>query len=70
MTTTIIIISIYVALVFIGYGMILQNNEDSELGFITVALIIWATVPFLTLIIFGRWISSLRDKLNNELNNE
>lgn len=69
MTTTIIIISIYVALVFIGYGMILQNKH-SELNFITAALIIWATVPFLILIIFGRWINSLSDKLNNELNNE
>lgn len=66
MTTTIIIISIYVALVFIGYGMIRQDNKDAELGFTTAALIIWATVPFFILITFGRWVYSLADKLNNE----
>ena len=66
MTTTIILILIYVALVFIGYGMLLQNSKDTKLDFATAALIIWATVPFLILITLGKWICSLNDKLNNE----
>ena len=66
MTTTIILILIYVALVFIGYGMLVQNGEDTKLVFATAALIIWAAVPFLILITLGKWIVSLNDKLNNE----
>lgn len=30
MTTTIILILIYVALVFIGYGMLVQNDKNEE----------------------------------------
>jgi len=66
MTTTIIIILIYVALVFIGYGMLVQDNKNEENNFMSAALIAWATVPFLILITFGRWVYSLADKLNNE----
>lgn len=65
MTTTIILILIYVALVFIGYGMLLQSKGEG-LNFAVAALIIWATVPFLILITFGKWIYSLGNKLNNE----
>ena len=67
MTTTIIIISIYVALVFIGYGMMLQfDSKNAKLDFATAALMIWVTVPFLILITFGKWMGSLNDKLNYE----
>lgn len=66
MTTTIIIILIYVALVFIGYGMLMQDNKNEENNFMSAALIVWVTVPFLILITLGKWIVSLNDKLNNE----
>ena len=65
MTTTIILILIYVALVFIGYGMLVQSDKDKN-NFMCAALIVWATVPFLILITFGKWIVLLNDKLNNE----
>lgn len=65
MTTTIILILIYVALVFIGYGMLVQIDIYKN-NFMCAALIAWATVPFLILITIGRWIYSLNDKLNNE----
>ena len=64
MTTTIILI--YVALVFIGYGILVQTNEKIKNNFMCAALIVWATVPFLILITLGKWITSLNDKLNNE----
>lgn len=66
MTTTIILILIYVALVSIGYGMLVQNDKNEEKNFMCAALIVWATVPFLILITFGKWIMSLNNKLNNE----
>ena len=66
MTTTIILILIYVALVFIGYGMLVQFDGKAENNFRSAALIVWVIVPFLILITFGKWISSLNDKLNNE----
>lgn len=66
MTTTIILILIYVALVFIGYGMLVQTNEKIKNNFMCAALIVWATVPFLILITLGKWITLLNDKLNNE----
>lgn len=66
MTTTIIIISIYVALVFIGYGMLVQDDVKFKNNFMCAALITWVYVPFLILITFGKWIYSLNNKLNNE----
>lgn len=66
MTTTIILILIYVALVFIGYGMLEQSDVKIENNFMCAALIIWATVPFLILITLGKWIYSINNKLNNE----
>ena len=66
MTTTIIIISIYVALVFVGYGMLVQSDEKNKNNFMCAALIVWVTVPFLILITLGKWIYSLNDELNNE----
>lgn len=66
MTTTIILILIYVALVFIAYGMFVQSDEKVENKFMCAAFILWATVPFLMLITLGKWIYSLNNKLNNE----
>lgn len=66
MTTTIILILIYVALVFIGYGMLVQSDKEAKSIFMCAALIVWATVPFLMLITLGKYIYSLNDKLNNE----
>lgn len=66
MTTTIIIISIYVALVFIGYGMLVQGDVKFKNNFMCAALITWAYVPFLILITLGKWIYSINNKLNNE----
>ena len=66
MTTTIILISIYVALVFVGYGMLVQSDEKDKNNFMCAALIVWVTVPFLILITLGKWIYSLNDELNNE----
>jgi len=59
-------ILIYIALVFIGYGMLVQKDGKIKNNFMCAALIVWATVPFLTLITLGKWIYSLNDKLNNE----
>lgn len=66
MTTTIILISIYVALVFVGYGMLVQSDKKNKNNFMCAALIVWVTVPFLILITLGKWIYSLNDELNNE----
>ena len=66
METTIILILIYVALVFIGYGMLVQSDGKIKYNFMCAALIVWATVPFLILITFGKWIYSINNKLNNE----
>jgi len=66
MTTTIILFFIYVALVFIGYGTLVQRDDGIKNKFMSAALIVWATVPFIILITLGRWIYSLIDKLNNE----
>jgi hypothetical protein len=66
MTTTIILILIYVALVFIGYGMLVQSDKEIKNNFICAALIVWAIVPFLILITLGKCIYSLNNKLNNE----
>ena len=66
MTTTIILILIYVALVFIGCGMLEQSGVKIKNNFMCAALIIWVCVPFLTLITLGKWIYSINNKLNNE----
>lgn len=66
MITTIILILIYVALVFIAYGMMIQEDRKATNNFACSAIFVWATVPFLLLITFGKCVFSVNDKLNNK----
>lgn len=63
-----ILVTVYVVLVFIAYGMTIQCGEfnDGENGFVCSALFLWVLVPFLILITFGKWIVSVNDRLNEE----
>lgn len=69
MTTIIILVFIYIALVYIAFGMLCQHGNSGaskKLDFMTAALMLWAAVPFLILMTFGRWIVSVNSKLVNE----
>ena len=65
--TLIIIISIYVALVFIAYGLVVQyDKNNSKTNFFCAAFLLWATVPFLLLFTFGKWIVSVNENLKDK----
>lgn len=69
MTTITILVFIYIALVFIAFGMLRQydnNSASKKLDFMTAALMLWVAVPFLILMTFGRWMMSVNSKLVNE----